>query len=306
MAHVSAAAAATFRSSEGLISLGCGRIACDHSSGRRGDVVLLHGNSSRGFVFDAQRAALEAAGWGVVTLDLPGHGASDDARDPAATYSFPGYAAVVSELADALGLAAFHLVGWSLGGHVALEVAATDPRARSVLVTGTPPVRPSPEALAEAFAGTSDMSLASKDRFSQADAEAYAGAMLDVPGAAPAAMVEAALRTDGRARRLMVESAVAGVGSDQAAFVSTASMPVAILQGRRDPFLVMDYFNRFEGARLWRGGVQWFDDLGHAPHWRAPERCNEAMLAFLMEQQGFPQSDRRGIVGVDQQGLGRS
>lgn len=282
--------AAIRRSTDDRLELGFGRVACDHSPGSRGDVVLVHGNSSRREVFGAQRAALRAGGWGVVTLDLPGHGGSDDARDPAATYCFPGYARAIAELLGALRLERVHLVGWSLGGHVALELAACDPRVRSVLVTGTPPVKPSPEALVEAFAATPDMALASKDRFSRADAAAYAGAMLDMPGEAPAAMVEAALRADGRARRLMVESAVSGVGVDEADFVENADIPVAIVQGRQDPFLKTDYLERLDGSRLWGGGIQWLDDLGHAPHWRAPERFNAVLLAFLRGQQAGTRS----------------
>ena len=289
MAHVSPNAAVQIRTADPRPALTCGRIACDFSSGgRSGAIVFIHGNSSDRRVFQAQAAALQTAGWSVLTLDLPGHGESDDAIDPWATYSFPGYAAAVAELIDKFGLSDVHLVGWSLGGHVALELAATDPRVRSVLVTGTPPVRPSHEALREAFADTADMGLASKERFTRADAAAYAGAMLDCPGEAPETMIDAAERADGRARRMMVESAVSGVGTDEAAFVATAEIPVAILQGRRDPFLRAEYFDRLPADRLWRGGVQWFDDLGHAPHWRAPDRFNALLLAFLAEQGEAP------------------
>ena len=75
----------------------------------------------------------------LVAVDLPGHGASDDAKDPSA-YSLPGHARAVRAAVDALGLDEARFVGWSLGGHVALEMAPDLPRARGFVIFGTPPI----------------------------------------------------------------------------------------------------------------------------------------------------------------------
>jgi pimeloyl-ACP methyl ester carboxylesterase len=83
-------------------------------------LVLLHGFPLAGATWDAIRPAL-AERARVVTPDLRGFGASSK---PAADYSMAALAADVMRLADALGLERFVLGGHSMGGYVALRVAA--------------------------------------------------------------------------------------------------------------------------------------------------------------------------------------
>src|SRR4051812_47147247 len=121
-----------------------------HRAGRTG-VLLIHGNSSCKEVFAKQFAELAKTGSGIVIPDLPGHGASDNSRRPSDTYSFPGYARILGRLMRRLGYSSFHVVGWSLGGHIGLEMLASDPAVRSLLLSGAPPVRLSPEGAAAGF-----------------------------------------------------------------------------------------------------------------------------------------------------------
>ncbi len=60
----------------------------------------------------------------VVLIDLPGWG---DSRVPTATLDIPRVGAAVREVADALGYDRWMLVGHSLGGLLALDVAARSP-----------------------------------------------------------------------------------------------------------------------------------------------------------------------------------
>lgn len=65
------------------------------------------------------------AGYRVVTLDLPGHGASAAAEQE--DWSLPGLAADVEAVIDELGLERVVLVGHSMGGPVSLETARRIP-----------------------------------------------------------------------------------------------------------------------------------------------------------------------------------
>jgi len=98
-------------------------------------VVLLHGFTSsfegtwvrRGWVEE-----LVQAGRRVVGLDFPGHGESE----PAADCSPERLVEDVVRVLDELGLDAPDVVGFSMGGGVALRLAGTQPRRVARLVVG--------------------------------------------------------------------------------------------------------------------------------------------------------------------------
>jgi pyruvate dehydrogenase E2 component (dihydrolipoamide acetyltransferase) len=70
-----------------------------------------------------------ADGFRVVALDLPGHGASSKpSPDDGGDYSLPALAAAVGEVIEKLDLAPAVLVGHSLGGGTALELALARPK----------------------------------------------------------------------------------------------------------------------------------------------------------------------------------
>ena len=96
-------------------------------------VVLLHGTSASLHTWDGWAAALRPTRR-VIRFDLPGFGLTGP--DPRGDYSAERYVGVVLRVLDARGVARCALVGNSLGGTVAWEVAARAPErvARLVLV----------------------------------------------------------------------------------------------------------------------------------------------------------------------------
>ncbi|HEV2284607.1 MAG TPA: alpha/beta fold hydrolase, partial [Steroidobacteraceae bacterium] len=102
--------------------------------GRR-DLVLLHGWGMNLKVWDGLAAALGRR-FRVIAIDLPGHGGSE--WDSSA----PHPAAQVFRVHETLAplTTRYHLLGWSLGGQFALDLAAALPAAveRLVLVATTP------------------------------------------------------------------------------------------------------------------------------------------------------------------------
>lgn len=96
-------------------------------------IILLHSLGS-----DRSMWAPQVRAWGgayhVVQVDLPGHGASRGA--PPATLE--AFAQAVLSVADAVNAARFHVVGLSLGGLVALQIALLAPeRVRSLSACNT-------------------------------------------------------------------------------------------------------------------------------------------------------------------------
>jgi pimeloyl-ACP methyl ester carboxylesterase len=106
----------------------------DVGSGDEEPVVLVHGLGGQwqNWLENIPRLALDRR---VVALDLPGFGLSPEPPDD--EISIPGYGRCVNALCDKLGFGRVNLVGNSMGGYVAAEVAIQFPErvGRLVLVS---------------------------------------------------------------------------------------------------------------------------------------------------------------------------
>jgi pimeloyl-ACP methyl ester carboxylesterase len=245
-------------------------------------IVFLHGNSSTKDVWLNQIDLARHHGRAVIAPDLPGHGQSDDAHDPSRTYTLPGYARIVSALLDALRWdSAVDLVGWSLGGHIGLELLAADPRVASLLIVGTPPGRPSAESLKQAFYSSADMQLAGKHHLTEADALAYGIAMMGGREYLTPSLLRNLTRTHGEARRCLFESVINCIGSDHLLLVESNSKPLCIIHGENEPFVRLDYLQSISYRSLWNDRIHVISGAGHAPHWQTPAAFNHIMMRFL-------------------------
>jgi pimeloyl-ACP methyl ester carboxylesterase len=216
----------------------------------------------------------------IIALDLPGHGASDDAANPALTYSFPGYAGTVSTVLDAFGIKSVDVVGWSLGGHIGFQLLAVDDRVRSLLVVGTPPAPLHPQSLETAFYASDRMSLAGKPIFTKADALAYGTAMMGGRNNLPDILLASIERTDGLAREFMFGNALRGIGVDQREVAEATEKPLCIVHGGLDPFVRLEYLRSLQCRALWQNRIFVFDGAGHAPHWSHPDMFNDTLSGF--------------------------
>ena len=102
-------------------------------------VIFVHGNVSSSLFFQTTILSLPQ-GFRGIAVDLRGFGDTDP--EPVdATRGLCDYADDVAAVANALGLERFHLVGWSMGGGVALQLLLDTP-GRLESVTLIAPVSP--------------------------------------------------------------------------------------------------------------------------------------------------------------------
>lgn len=259
------------------ISTSHGRIVAKDNERDAPILVLIHGNSSCRRVFDRQSESELGRTYRLITFDLPGHGKSDDAIQPERTYTRPGLADAVVEMLAELDVSEAALLGWSLGGHIAIEMLGKFGGVQGLILTGTPPVRSG--GMAEGFRRPPHSGLAARQDLSSADIDLFAQMMFGEP--VEPFLREAIGRADGRCRRLLFEAARAGAGVDQRKAVESSSIPIAVINGSSDPLLNLDYISSVEYANLWERKCHRLDGAGHAPFWHAADEYNAMLGRFL-------------------------
>jgi pimeloyl-ACP methyl ester carboxylesterase len=239
--------------------------------------VFIHGNSWCSEVFKRQFASSLAGRGRLVSIDLPGHGLSGNALDPVRTYTRPGLADACVEALSRIDANHAVLVGWSLGGHIAVEMLSRYPGARALALIGTPPVPAGGMTLG--FKAGAHLGLAGQADFSGADTRRFAHATLG--GNVGSSLLAAIQRTDSRFRPRLFEGMREGLGIDQKEAVERCDVPIAVVNGSLDPVVNLEYFDSLRFRRLWKGKCHRIANAAHAPFWDSPDAFNVLIGNFF-------------------------
>ncbi|MGY1805809.1 alpha/beta fold hydrolase [Blastococcus sp. SYSU D00669] len=229
------------------------RLAVEERGPAAGPVtVVLHGGGPGCHAATDFAAVLPLLpGRRLLLVDLPGYGGSAPLPDPGPVFST--HAAVLRDLLDRRGLDRVDVLAQSLGGSVALKLAADSPeRVGRIVLIGSQPV-PAPEGT------TDDPGLGPRVRqryYSDGvpGPEAMRRLIADlewVDGAAvPEELVRArhAASTTPTALALATDAARRGAAEDLTADLPRVAAPTLVVWGRHDPFAGPDYALALSGA----------------------------------------------------------
>ena len=99
-------------------------------------VLLLHAPASSKDMFDGLFQNEIANDYRLIAIDLPGHGASGEAHDPASAYTTEGYADSALETLERLGVERAFVVDASEDGWIGRELATIFPGLLGLAVLG--------------------------------------------------------------------------------------------------------------------------------------------------------------------------
>jgi pimeloyl-[acyl-carrier protein] methyl ester esterase len=249
-----------------------------HGHGR--DLVLLHGWSLNLRVWDELTHEL-ARCFRIIAIDLPGHGRSD--WDPKASTPAAQAWRVHETLAPLTER--YALLGWSLGGQFALDLAAAMPAGieRLVLVSTTPRFLAAP---GWPFGTAPALLTRLAERLRRADGQAIDDFLrLQVRGNSPrtASRVLTALRAalgQGATQHAALEHGLERLRSaDLRPALSMVRVPTLVICGRRD-CIVRPGASRALAALA---GARYLEFAGaaHAPFLSHPKRFAESVRGFL-------------------------
>jgi len=259
-------------------------LAVDRRQGGDAAVVMLHGIGGGKAIWADALPAVAAAGYDAIALDLPGY-AESAARPPG---GMERMAKAVLETMDSLDLPQAVLLGHSMGGMVAQEIAATAPwRVQGLILACTSPAfgkadgdwqaRFVAERLAPLDEGLGMLGLAKRlvpgmvSPKAVADAQAKAMAVM-------AAVPEATYRH--------VLAAI--VGFERRAALASIRVPTLCLAGAQDRTAPPEVLRRM-AAHIAGAEYAELADAGHIANVEQPAAFAAAVLGFL--QRHFPPDD---------------
>lgn len=267
-----------------------GRSVTYAEAGQGPVLLLIHG---MGGTFENWQEVIEPLGrhCTVIAPDLPGHGAS---APGSGDYSIGALAAGLRDLLLALGHERATLIGHSLGGGIAMQLAYQFPEMAERLVliaSGGLGPEVSPVLRAAALPGA-DLFIAATAGVGQRVGSTLARGLSAI-GLRPNADVAEVVRgyasltdPDRRAAFLATLRSVVGTGGQRVDAADrlylAEAVPVLIVWGARDSIIPVshgeDAHRAIPGSRL-----EIFEDVGHLPQLEAPGRFIAALERFLAD-----------------------
>tara|TARA_R110000868_G_scaffold601_2_gene4283 strand:+ start:417 stop:1193 length:777 start_codon:yes stop_codon:yes gene_type:complete len=106
---------------------------------KKGLLLFIHGNSSSSEIFNDIIESKKIA-QSILLVDLPGHGKSMNTQDQLNDFSISSYSEKITALIKKFDNEIL-LIGNSLGGHIAIEIASDIPQLKGLVIFGTPPLK---------------------------------------------------------------------------------------------------------------------------------------------------------------------
>lgn len=282
----------------GFLQMGSLRV--HHTHGGRGSPVLfIHGLGSSGYIEWRFNLETTAARHKVFAPDLPGFGRTEK---PRARYGIPYFTRFIQRYIEGRGLRSVAVVGASMGGRIALELALRRPRLVTKLVLanslglGRPNLRWSYGLVTIPRVGEAMMKVArnalhwAPPEMIRSVAARYSGASADFARTmddrylddlrelyAADGYHDAYLAT---VRSLVTFSALFGGQYDVSSRLRELKVPVQLIWGADDPLFPVAHATHAH-AMIEHSRLTVIEGAGHTPQADRPEEFNRVLHRFL-------------------------
>ncbi len=237
-------------------------------------ILLIHGLGWDSTLWRPQIAWLAAAGWRVVASDLRGMGRTEK---PDAPYSIDQYEDDMAALLETMGIDGAVVVGFSLGGTIAMALAARHPALVSALMVACGSAMSSREAEAGTEAMLERAATLGALRFAEEQAKAiFSPAWAAAHEQAVADFVVWRASMDQVGLRHAFRSSY---GVDLRPELLAIEVPTRMLIAERDSFVSLETGREIAGC--FGADLIVIEDAGHMASIEQPEAFDAALRAFL-------------------------
>jgi non-heme chloroperoxidase len=235
-------------------------------------VILLHGYSDSWFSYSRILPHLPDD-LRVFALDLRGHGQSDR---PVSGYGMNDLAADVLAFMDAKGIVRATIVGHSMGGFVAQQVALAAPKRVSRLVIVSSARTPRAFAGVEEFKPVVD-ALRDPVPYEFVQEFQLSTVHQSVPDAFMDGVIAESLRLPSRVWRGIMDGMLA---MEPAVALGRAGIPSLVIWGQQDAWPPRAEQDSLV-AMLRTAQLRVLRNIGHAPHWERPDEFAQILREFI-------------------------
>ncbi len=292
-----------------------GHKVCYRMAGEGPTIVLIHGVTSHSGVWAEFVQDVVDAGYTVIAPDLFGHGAS---AKPKGDYSLGAFASGVRDLLGLLGFESATVVGHSLGGGIALQLAYQFPEycERLVLISSgglgrevSPLLRAATLPGAELVMPLIIRDSAVRAGSSVADLLGRVGIRIRPDIEEMARGYASLVESDAQGAFLHTLRAVIDAGGQKVSAMDRLyladRMPVLIIWGERDPIIPVEHGRRAHEAIPHSQMVE-IPNAGHWPQLDQPALVSDELTDFVATTEPFRfdldlmrEQLRQGPAGVD-------
>ncbi|WP_298345176.1 alpha/beta hydrolase [uncultured Algibacter sp.] len=244
----------------------------------KGSIIFIHGNSSSSSVYNEVLKS-KLITHTKIAIDLPGHGESVNDYMDEEDFSMNSYRAKLIKLVNEFDDNVL-LVGNSLGGHIAIEIAPYINKLKGILIFGTPPVK-KPLNLDEAFVFLPELNTFFTENPSEIDINA-AAEMTVFYKRYTSNIIEDFKQTNPKVRKAIgIDVAENGFLNEFKIF-KELSIPKYIIAGTHDPSVNLNYLKQLVDKSS-HSELIMFENCGHYASLEKPIEFNKTLERITKE-----------------------
>lgn len=246
-------------------------------------LFFIHGNSVSSRSWQGQLNSVLLKDYHMIAIDLPAHGDSAVAINPAKDYSLPGLGLIVANAIITLaGLKDYILVGLSLGTNILAEALAFGLQPKGLVIAGSCLIGRGLMPETFIYPGT-NVDVVFTEQASENRVKVYAKeVMINSGEQAKTIFLEDYYRVRPPFRSCLADSLQHQRFSDQLQLIKSVNQPALIVFGQDEQIINPDYLDDVPLC-TWRDTIFKIPGASHLVHLDQPDAFNELLAAYANE-----------------------